>query len=294
MKKESHNPQYYIADKTAFTLVSKSPFFIDRATVIEPHHTQQHYHYHNCYELYYLYSGERYYFIKDKTYHVTRGNLILIKDYDIHCTTNFAKHGYDRMLINFKKEFIDGFLDSVNDIDLFECFKKDIHIIRLDAQEQHFIEQLLRSMHNEYKNETTGYLTYLKTALIQLLTFTNRHNDQLAESNTKYANSTHKTISEITGYINSNYTHKLSLSTISAQFFISPYYFSRTFKNVTGYSFIDYLNYVRIKEAQKLLRRTDLTIAEIAESVGYTSSTHFGRTFRKITGMSPLSYRKYH
>lgn len=293
MKKESHNTQYYITDKTAFTLVSKSPFFIDRAMVTDPKHTQ-HYHYHNCYELYYLYSGERYYFIKNKTYHVTRGNLILIKDYDIHCTTNCAKHGYDRMLINFKKEFMEGLLDSVNDIDLFECFKKDVHIIRLDPQEQHFIEQLLRSMHNEFKNEATGYLTYLKTALIQLLTFTNRHNDQLVESNTKYANSTHKTISEITGYINSNYTCKLSLSTISAQFFISPYYLSRTFKNVTGYSFIDYLNYVRIKEAQKLLRRTDLTIAEIAESVGYTSSTHFGRTFRKITGMSPLSYRKYH
>ena len=84
----------------------------------------------------------------------------------------------------------------------------------------------------------------------------------------------------------------MTLQTISERFYISPYYFSRTFKQITGFTFIEYLNGVRIKEAQKLLRKTNLSIGKIAESVGYQNNTHFGRLFKKATGISPLAYRK--
>ena len=74
--------------------------------------------------------------------------------------------------------------------------------------------------------------------------------------------------------------------------FGTPQYFSRVFKRATGVSFTEYLNGVRIKEAQRLLIKTDKTIYDIAEAVGYKSASHFGRSFTAITGISPSEYRR--
>lgn len=60
-----------------FEQIPNAHFFIKRVSNQKPTREFLH-HYHDCYELYYLYSGERYYFIQDKTYHVTDGSFVLI------------------------------------------------------------------------------------------------------------------------------------------------------------------------------------------------------------------------
>ncbi len=254
--------------------------------------SQRNHHYHNAYELYYLYSGERYYFIKDKTYHVKRGNFVLIKPYDIHCTSNFGKNGYDRCLIMFRSSFVRDLADLMGEHNIFECFDKDINLIKLNFQEQSFVENLLLSMTNEYNAKSPGYEDFLRTALYQLLLLASRHaeGDESKESVTE--NTTHKTVSEVAAYINNHFDDDITLESISERFFISQSYFSRTFKKVTGVSFVEYVNGVRIKEAQKLLAGTDMNISELSEAIGYKSMTHFGRSFKAIVGMSPSEYRR--
>ena len=75
-------------------------------------------------------------------------------------------------------------------------------------------------------------------------------------------------------------------------FFISQYYLSRSFKQVTGFTFIEYLNSVRIREAQRLLRETEKQVIQIAHMVGFNNISHFGRIFKAITKYTPLQYRK--
>lgn len=268
-------------------------FRIERVKMLNPS-SSKYYHYHDFYELYYLYSGERYYFVKDKTYHVAKGTLVLVKPYDIHYTSNYANHGYDRHLVSFTKEYLKDFLVMSDKNDLLECFHKDISIIKLNMHGQHFVETLLKSMEKEFEQRKEGYDLYLKTSLVQLLIFMNRNSSMLEDNDIDYINSAHKTISEITAYINMNYQKEISLASISKQFFISPYHLSRIFKKNTGFTFIEYLNGVRVKEAQNLLRRTDKSVTDIAEIVGYNSATHFGRIFKNITGTSPLLYKKLH
>lgn len=287
MKPQNHN----ITDKSNFEAVFKSSFFMERQNVPSPRPSQN-YHYHDCYELYYLYSGERYYFIKDKTYHVESGAFVLIKPYEIHCTANFAQHGYDRLLINFKKDYLEKFLIATTNTNLFECFDKNIHTIMLNPQQQHFAELILENMLQEYHPESISENDYLKTSLMQLLMFIGKHRSSSGDNIFNYVNSTHKTISEITGYINNHYYEDITLASISEYFYISPCYFSRIFKKLSGLSFTEYLNNVRIKEARKLLYKTDMSIGEVAEATGFKSNTHFDRVFKNIMGISPLNYKK--
>lgn len=291
MQNEHTHKMYYSKDKNNFKLIAKDDFWMEYINI--PYVIRNSvYHYHDCYELYYLLSGERYYFIEDKTYHVKSGNFVLINSYDIHGTTSFENYGFERILINFKKDFIKELTDVLGDINLFENLENGIHVVRLNFQEQHYAETLLKQMVKEYDEKKAGYEAYLKSSMILLLILLSRQSNEDNEVKIEYYSKNHKNISEITGYINNNYAEDITLDSVCKQFFISPYYFSRTFKKNTGFTFVEYLNGVRIKEAQKLLLETNLSVTEISNRVGYKSITHFGRVFKNITGSAPLHYRK--
>lgn len=291
MKARERESESKLDNVTQFNAVYKEVFFMERLVVHAPKPTP-HYHYHNGYELYYLYSGERYYFIKDRTYHLEKGALVFIDPYTIHCSANFEESGFDRMLFNFRKEFIEKLLLALGVADPFECYRRFSRVIQLNLHERAFVETLFETMLDEYNKGDAASEAYIQTSLTQLLLFISKSEHQLESPPLDYTNPTHKIISEITGYINNNYSSDITLGSISEKFHISSCYFSRTFKKATGLSFTEYLNNVRIKEAQKFLHKTDMSILDIAETVGFKSNTHFGRVFKRIVGMSPLAFRK--
>ncbi len=83
-----------------------------------------------------------------------------------------------------------------------------------------------------------------------------------------------------------------SLKDIADELFLSVSQFSAIFKESTNMTFIEYLTQVRLKEAKKLLKTTDLLIYKIAERVGFNDPHYFSLTFKKNTGMSPVEFRK--
>lgn len=84
----------------------------------------------------------------------------------------------------------------------------------------------------------------------------------------------------------------LGLSRISAEFKISESYFSHMFKERTGMNFSTYLEDLRMKEAVRLLRETDISLNEIYLSIGYNNATSFRRVFKKIYGVTPSTMRE--
>ena len=279
----------YEKKSACLSLTPKSGFIIERLHV-ENLISSASFHYHDSYELYYLYSGERYYFISDRIYHVSKGSFVLINPYEIHKTDVLANSGFDRILIHFKKDQLELF-NKLN-INPFLNLENGIHVISLDSQEQLFIEKILGNMLNEYKNY--NYMTdCIKLNLVNILLFLNNCKPKQQDEGLLSIKQGYKTIFNITAFINNNYYEDITLDTITTSFFINKYYFSHLFKEVTGFNFIEYLNNIRIKEAKKLLITTNLSIDEIAFKVGYNSNTHFGRVFKKMNGISPLSFRTY-
>ena len=70
--------------------------------------------------------------------------------------------------------------------------------------------------------------------------------------------------------------------------------FMHLFKEVTGHSFVAYLNRFRVARAQHLLASSDRSIADISLETGFCNQSYFGVIFRRVTGISPLAYRVNH
>lgn len=105
------------------------------------------------------------------------------------------------------------------------------------------------------------------------------------------SDSNNKLIKEACDYISKHYSEDISLSDVAEKIHLNPSYLSSLFKQVTGSSFKEYLNRVRIEEAKSLLENTDYSIMEIAVATGYSDQSYFSKVFRKLTGITPKQYR---
>jgi Response regulator containing CheY-like receiver domain and AraC-type DNA-binding domain len=99
-------------------------------------------------------------------------------------------------------------------------------------------------------------------------------------------------IYKIKQYIESHFNQNISLKSIAAEFFMNPVYLGQLFKKTYGVYFNEFLLQLRVNEAKKLLRLTDLRIYEIAEKVGFSSADYFVTQFEKAERMKPTTYRK--
>ena len=93
-------------------------------------------------------------------------------------------------------------------------------------------------------------------------------------------------------YINLHHQEVLTRRDIAQAVGYSESHISHVFTEVTGVSLRDYITNLRIQEAGKLLRQTDLPVGQIAMSLGFPSIRSFNRFFRQQTGTTPSEYRK--
>lgn len=92
-------------------------------------------------------------------------------------------------------------------------------------------------------------------------------------------------------YIHAHYMESISRDDVASTVYLDSSYFSRVFKQKTGMSFIAYLTQVRMKKAKELLS-TQMSIAEIADAVGYQHRNTFISNFKEYSGLTPNDYRK--
>ena len=102
-----------------------------------------------------------------------------------------------------------------------------------------------------------------------------------------------KKVEAIMEFINDKYADDLTIGYIANNIFMTPSYLCRIFKQETNYTVMEYINRVRVKNAEKLLFKTNLSVLEISSTVGFSSQTYFNKIFKKFTSMTPVNYRKY-
>lgn len=250
-------------------------------------------HFHDYYEIYYLLEGQRRYFINHDLYDVAPHDIILVNKGDIHLAQSVGQNEkYVRYLITFSDAFLNGLGSEFNKDFLLSVFSnKKIHV---PETMQNAFNMLLHKAETKIHQQDTYSQYIAKLNVIEMLVnlnkFSTKNTYPLIDDLSVYENS----IQEVCRYICNYYNKPISLDQMAKIAYMSPTYFSKKFKRVTGFGFNEYLNNVRIKMATNLLMETQLSITEIATFCGYQDSNYFGDVFKKIIGISPNKYRKEH
>lgn len=170
---------------------------------------------------------------------------------------------------------------------------EQIELLPQFATEDALIHGILTEFRTELESGAIGHpllIDSLKTALsIHLLrkyssqpSKPDRNNDGLSKAK----------LQQVKEYISEHLAQDLNLSEVAAIVQISPYHFSRLFKQSTGITFHQYILQCRIAKAKDLLQHSPLTISEVAIKVGFFDQSHLTRYFKRIVGVTPKQFLK--
>ena len=120
---------------------------------------------------------------------------------------------------------------------------------------------------------------------------------EFASSSTQNVSGTKSTdqisrLKNVLSFIHKNIDRHISLDELAETAGMSPKYFCRVFKDLTGKRPIEYLNYYRIESACEMLTLTDESVTEIAMNCGFDDMSYFSKTFARYKGLSPNKFRK--
>jgi AraC-like DNA-binding protein len=101
-----------------------------------------------------------------------------------------------------------------------------------------------------------------------------------------------ESVASAVAYISEHFRYPLSLNDLAQHAAVSPFYFTRVFRQETGYTPHQYIINTRIANAKFLLRTTEDSVKDIAIQTGWNSESTFCSAFRKSTGLTPSVYRK--
>ena len=151
---------------------------------------------------------------------------------------------------------------------------------------------MVDSLFENMEKESVAY-TFTTTGLLwQLIGYIIEQKSQIAPSvqNTVYRKN--KQIKKVLTKIRNDYSKQLTLDDLANEAQLNKQYFCRAFKQVTGKTPIDYLNYYRIECAAEQLSLSYLSITDIALACGFNDLSYFNRLFKKAYEMTPVQFRR--
>lgn len=242
------------------------------------------YHSHSFYELYYLIDGERDYYIGSELYKISSGTLVAIPPYVPHKTEGSV---FSRYLVSFDRTLLtEAQADILDNI-------VDKKIIVLNSNTTGSVINILNDMNKEFNNKLDFHKELIISDIVRMLCLFLRYGKTIEKSKliALDANKS-EIINKIMLYINNNLESKLTLDLLSEKFYISKSHLSRKFAHANKQSISQYIVISRINKARELIKNSDKSMQEIAESVGFNSSNYMNYIFVKYMNISPVKYRQ--
>lgn len=246
-------------------------------------------HVHNGYEVYFQIKGGRKLLIENEFYRVEKGDILMIAPGVLHKTLDDSPSGYKRIVYNFPRKILDS---VIGEKDIYNSFiQKDAIIVRNpDAAKviSGAIEDLETITMGE--DEDLGQFELISlSVLFRLICFLVSNKNILPDTKVSEKKSGH--LSEVLEYINEHYTESITLTELSAKFYMSEFYLCRSFKKTTGRTIVEYINYLRIEKAKQLLTKHGNTIKATAKLCGFKTTSHFNYIFKEYEKMNPSQFK---
>lgn len=274
-------------------------------------------HWHAAIELLYVEKGNFDISVNNDKFDLEEGDILFISNGDTHSFSNQNNIGR-RIFIQFDSPAFNAF-GSNNIIkplisNTFKISSKDnpfylnlkSHILsiiesynkeNLASDKPYGADKSLSSTYTFLKcKKDFGFELFLSARVYDILAIisyflADKVNLQSSNNSIKKIHGLEK-LTEAFKYIDANYMNNISLADVAKAVGFSEFYFSRIFKNITEKNFSHYLNEYRIKQAEHFLVKSNMSVADIAYTVGFNSIVTFNRSFKSITGCSPSMYKK--
>ena len=241
-------------------------------------------HLHKEVEMAFVLSGQVKIMVEDHEFTVSGGELLCIRGSVLHEYMQ-KKQEADIVKIKFMKEWLLPSFFRPMQKEAYQQLYSQVFKVRAEQAVRDAIESMLHCALPKYKE----YFYYGK--LVELTAFLLSTPEAIRESlpvsieNLRYMESALE-------YMQDNCYGRLTLKMLADHLGLTESYCSKYIKKNAGISFVEYLNAIRVNNAQRLLIYTDYNITEIVEQTGFLSVQTFNRVFKQQTGQSPTEYRK--
>ncbi|MGI5959799.1 MAG: AraC family transcriptional regulator [Massiliimalia sp.] len=234
-------------------------------------------HLHSHIELVYLFDGYSRAFVDSEEYVIKGGDIFLVFSNQIHQYQNMGLEHHILCIFppEICPEFLPLFQNKVPVSPVISGGTSNPRILPL-------LEGISQAMNaGTFQQERIrGYFLLLLSELFDML--------ELTETSAKKSN----TIGDVLTYCSQHYLEDLSLEQVAQMLHLSKYYLSHLFRQKMHMTFADYISSLRISDACRMLRMSDLPITEIAFRCGFSSPRSFNRAFSKYTQTTPREYRR--
>lgn len=257
--------------------------------IILPHH------WHNELEFIYLAIGQAVFSIDDEAIPVQAGECVFVNSGQIHSGVTQSEQVLYYSIV-FSHELITNSFDSLrmlfneiitNKLELFSHFRPEI-------PDQREVISELKAIVHELTEKNIAYELALRSKLFSIfctLVRKNLYNPIPQTQKYPVRSKRYELLKNILGYISQNYNKKISLNDISKDVNFTPQYLCRFFKEMTDYTFSNYINHYRIETSCTLLKVSSLSITDIALECGFENISYFNRVFKRQTGCTPTEFR---
>lgn len=248
-------------------------------------------HWHNAQEIIVPLEGSYSVIIQDTLFCLQPGDILLVPPGDLHSIQ--APLGGARFVFLLE---LDIFCQITDFFRTRSLLAKPVHITADNSPEIYEREiGLIRKAAAFYWGDNPARLLSLYSCMLEFYAcytdFCINQNASVAQSGTMPAKASLNRLTRLLEYLQKHYAEDITLEDAAQRAGLSRFYFTRLFKQHTGQTFYDYLNFLRISEAKKLLKDTDIPIRDIASACGYTSNSSFHRSFRRYQNCTPSTYR---
>lgn len=244
-------------------------------------------HFHNELEFLPVYSGEFICIVNGREYRAKEGEILFINSRIPHYTRNELDNTRTGLL-----QFCDyDFLNNENtriirySLRLQSLSEEPVHILKSKE-----LFDTIDELFNEKINQGCAYEIMIHSLALKIIAILYKEGI-LSDGVQVYSNSSVQKILPALSYINENYKQDITLGDVSELLGFERSYFCRMFKSAIGSTFTEYLNFVRVSKAEKLLSEGNLSVMEISNEVGFSSVSYFNRIFKKYKNCSPSYYK---
>lgn len=247
-------------------------------------------HFHDEIELLAVKRGKIAFTSNNKTYVVSPGEVIFVNTHVPHHTVVIEDNTYYVMVqVNFyalAQSSISKYLARFINSD-----KEKIVLFSSERPETRELFGFFSTINEEYYNKSKAYEIYIVANTYNILAFLYRY-DVLRDAESFFNIKVVDKIMPALKYIDEHYTEQISLENVSSAVNLNPSYFCRLFKKATGSTFKEYLNFVRVCQAEKYLSLTSKSVLDISLETGFSSVSYFSAVFKQMKNCSPTVYRK--